>query len=315
MLIQSQIFYILTNIYRKSKLNGLFSALWTVNFFVGKKWNLVVYVDKVFKRLIFIFKGRCKNFDFLRLSTYFCGMLIIKKVDKYFCFCYNSDMQSNVEEMLNEHKDEFGKFKTILTESNKKFNLTAISDENEVKIKHFYDSIAPERFFKYGARVAEIGSGGGFPSVPLMIVRKDLKFTLIESTGKKCDYLKEVVESLSLNCEQVLNIRAEDGAKDPFLREKFDVVTARAVAKLNTLSEYCLPYVKVGGTFIAYKGDGEDIGEAEKAISILGGKIEEIFEYELPDGYGKRRAVIIKKVSATPSKYPRGNGKERKNPL
>ncbi|MDE6586232.1 MAG: 16S rRNA (guanine(527)-N(7))-methyltransferase RsmG [Clostridia bacterium] len=224
-------------------------------------------------------------------------------------------MQNNVEEMLNEYKDGFDKFRTILLESNKKFNLTAISDENEVQIKHFYDSVAPERFFKQGARVAEIGSGGGFPSVPLMIVRKDLKFTLIESTGKKCDYLKEVVESLGLHCEQVLNIRAEDGAKDPQLREKFDVVTARAVAKLNTLSEYCLPYVKVGGTFIAYKGDGEDITEAERAISILGGKIEEVYEYELPCGYGKRRVVIIKKVSATPLKYPRGNGKERKNPL
>lgn len=151
--------------------------------------------------------------------------------------------------------------------------------------------------------------------MPLMIVRRDLKFTLIESTGKKCEYLKGVVDSLNLNCEQVLNIRAEDGGRDKNLREKFDIVTARAVAKLNTLCEYCLPYVKVGGVFIAYKGDGEDIEEAENAIAVLGGKTEKIFEYELPENFGKRRAVIIKKVCATPEKYPRGNGRERKNPL
>lgn len=138
---------------------------------------------------------------------------------------------------------------------------------------------------------------------------------MIESTGKKCEFLRGIVDKLNLNCEQVLNIRAEDGARDVKLREKFDVATARAVAKLNTLAEYCLPYVKVGGYFIAYKGEGEDISEAEKALKILGGRIEDIFCYDLPFESGKRRALIIKKVCATPSVYPRGNGKERKNPL
>lgn len=224
-------------------------------------------------------------------------------------------MDIKAEENIKKNFKKFEKFKEILLESNKKFNLTSVCDEKEVYIKHFYDSIAPEKYFFKDAKVAEIGSGGGFPSIPLMIVRKDLKFTLIESTGKKCEYLKSAVQKLDLNCEKVLNVRAEDGARDFNLREKFDIVTARAVAKLNTLSEYCLPFVKKGGVFIAYKSDKEDISEAENAIKILGGKIDEIFEYELPENLGKRRAVIIKKISATPLKYPRGNGKERKNPL
>lgn len=224
-------------------------------------------------------------------------------------------MDIKAEENIKNNIKNFEEFKEILLENNKKFNLTSVRDEKEVYIKHFYDSLAPEKYFFKEAKVVEIGSGGGFPSIPLMIVRKDLKFTLIESTGKKCEYLKSVVQKLNLNCEKILNVRAEDGARDFTLREKFDIVTARAVAKLNTLSEYCLPFVKKGGFFIAYKSDKEDISEAENAIKILGGKIDEIFDYELPENFGKRLAVIIKKISATPLKYPRGNGKERKNPL
>lgn len=210
---------------------------------------------------------------------------------------------------------KFCEFEKILSENNKKFNLTAICDKKDVYIKHFCDSIIPESLFPLGADVAEIGSGGGFPSIPLKIVRPDLKFTLIESTGKKCTHLNEVVDSLALGCVKVLNMRAEDGARSD-LREKFDVCTARAVARLNTLCEYCLPYVKVGGLFIAYKGDAaEEIDESVSAIKILGGKIERLFEYELPENNGKRVALVIKKVKNTPEKYPRGQGKERKQPL
>lgn len=219
-------------------------------------------------------------------------------------------------EIGGEAEKKFSEFYRMLKEANEKFNLTAVTDEKEVKIKHFYDSIAPEKLFPKGARAIEIGSGGGFPSVPLMIVRPDIKFTLVESTGKKCAFLEEVVEKLSLNCEKVLNIRAEDGAKREELREKFDVCCARAVARLNTLAEYCLPYVKVGGVFIAYKGDCEDeLAEAENAVKILGGKAESAFFYSLPEDMGKRTAQVIKKVRPTPLKYPRGQGKERKSPL
>lgn len=212
--------------------------------------------------------------------------------------------------------DKFQKFNGILTEYNQKYNLTAISDEKEVYIKHFFDSVQPQKYFASRAKVVEIGSGGGFPSVPLKIVRDDLSFTLIESTGKKCEYLKQVVDKLGFDGVQVLNIRAEDGGKDGALREKFDVATARAVARLNTLCEYCLPFVKVGGRFIAYKGDAdEEIKEAENAIKTLGGAIEKIEKYDLPEGFGKRTVIVIKKVKATPEKYPRGRGLERKKPL
>ena len=143
-----------------------------------------------------------------------------------------------------------------------------------------------------------------------------MSFTLIESTGKKCAFLNTVVDNLSLNGVKVLNIRAEDGGRMQNLREKFDVCTARAVAALNTLCEYCLPFVKVGGRFIAYKGDcADELEKSRGAIKILGGEIKRIENYELPCNGGKRTVVIIKKVGATPLKYPRGRGLERKKPL
>lgn len=213
------------------------------------------------------------------------------------------------------YEKRFSAFKNLLQSYGKICNLTAVTDDCGILYKHFLDSVAAEEFFPFGASVAEIGSGGGFPSVPLKIIREDLKFTLIESTGKKCAFLKEVKKELALENFSVLNIRAEDGAKNPALREKFGVCCARAVAPLNVLSEYCLPFVERGGLFIAYKGDcADEIKNAENAIGILGGKTEKIVNYTLPV-CGKRTLVIIKKVGATPQKYPRGQGKERKNPL
>lgn len=219
-------------------------------------------------------------------------------------------------EISEECENKLEIFKNLLLEYNKLYNLTAICDEKSVYLKHFYDSILPEKFFPQGASVAEVGSGAGFPSIPLKIVRDDLSFTLIESTGKKCAFLNTVVDNLSLSKVNVLNIRAEDGGRIQNLRENFDVCTARAVAELNTLCEYCMPFVKVGGRFIAYKGDcAEEIEKSRGAIKILGGEIERIENYELPCGGGKRTAIVIKKVSATPLKYPRGRGLERKKPL
>lgn len=204
----------------------------------------------------------------------------------------------------------------MLLEYNKRCNLTSITDEKEVFIKHFLDSVAGESLFPVNAKVAEIGSGGGFPSIPLKIIRDDLSFTLIEATGKKCAFLNGVVESLDLKCVKVENIRAEDGAHDKNLREKFDVACARAVAKLNTLCEYCLPYVKVGGAFVAYKGEAEEETEAAaNAIEILGGRPDKVLSFDLPDGGGKRNIIKIIKVKHTPALYPRGQGRERKNPL
>lgn len=220
------------------------------------------------------------------------------------------------KENLNQKMiDKFEKFNIILKEWNNKFNLTSITDDLDVEIKHFLDSIKGERYFFKNANVVEIGSGGGFPSIPLMIIRSDLKFTLIESVGKKCEFLKFAIKELDLNGE-VLNLRAEDCGKNGKYREKFDIVTARAVAKLNTLSEYCIPLIKKGGLFIAYKGEdnGEEI-EATNAIKILGGKYKEKSTYTLYNNEINRTIHIIEKVENTPLKYPRGNGKERSKPL
>lgn len=215
-----------------------------------------------------------------------------------------------------ESLEKLEKFKDLLIEYNEKYNLTAICGEKDIYIKHFCDSILPESLFPQGAKVVEIGSGGGFPSLPLKIARDDLSFTLIESTGKKCNFLNAAVDSLNLNGVQVLNIRAEEGGRTEKLREKFDIATARAVAKLNTLCEYCLPFVKVGGLFIAYKGDcGKELEESISAINILGGKVQFVKNYSLPEDGGKRTVIVIKKVCATPLKYPRGRGLERKKPL
>lgn len=211
---------------------------------------------------------------------------------------------------------KFKEFGELLLEHNKICNLTSIVDEKGVKYKHFLDSLAGESYFPENSDVIEIGSGGGFPSIPLKLFRDDLRFTLVESTGKKCAYLEKVVDKLGLKCVQVKNIRAEDGAHDKNLREKFDIACARAVARLNTLCEYCLPFVKTGGRFIAYKGGAEEeIREAQNAIKTLGGEIEEVVNYGLPEDEGKRTLIIIRKIKTTPDKYPRGQGKERKNPL
>ena len=214
------------------------------------------------------------------------------------------------EEQLNDFKI----FYSLLLEWNEKFNLTSILNEKEVEIKHFYDSLKGFNYFKENAKVVEIGSGGGFPSIPLMILRRDLEFTLIESVNKKCIFLNEVIKKLNLNAK-VLNIRAEEGAKNVNLRENFDHVTARAVARLNTLCEYCIPFIKIGGTFIAYKGSDvlEEV-EAKNAVKKLGATLYKKESYPLFNN-GERNIYVYKKIEKTDAKYPRGNGKERKNPL
>ena len=152
--------------------------------------------------------------------------------------------------------------------------------------------------------------------MPLKLIRDDLSFTLVESVGKKCEFLHAVVDKLGLSNVNIYSKRAEDLAKDAMHREKYDAATARAVARMNTLCEYCLPFVKTGGVFVVYKsGDMEEIEEAKNAYKILGGKLISAEKYELPQGYGERVLAIVEKVKNTPAKYPRGQGKERKAPL
>lgn len=236
--------------------------------------------------------------------------------------CYNNDDMELRDinkiyntEILGEKREKLEAFRSLLLEYNQRYNLTTILEEKEVYYKHFLDSAAGVDLFEKNATVAEIGSGAGFPSIVLKILREDLSFDLFESVGKKCEFLKVVADKLGLTDVRVHNIRAEDAAKGEF-REKFDYVTARAVARMNTLCEYCLPFVKVGGKFIAYKsGDVTEIEEAQNAYKILGGKLTGVYPYALPEEFGNRVLAVVEKVKNTPSKYPRGQGKERKMPL
>jgi 16S rRNA (guanine527-N7)-methyltransferase len=213
-------------------------------------------------------------------------------------------------------QEKLNLFKKLLIFYNNSFNITSIIEDKDIIIKHFFDSIAGESYFKKEAKVIEIGSGGGFPSIPLKIIREDLIFTLNEATGKKCQFLNTVIKELDLKNIEVINDRAEILAKNQVYREKYDVATARAVAKLNTLSEYCMPFVKTGGLFIAYKGESaEEITEAQNAIKVLGGKLQQVYSYELLENYGKRNLIIIEKINNCDKKYPRGQGKERSKPL
>ena len=215
-----------------------------------------------------------------------------------------------------EQEEKFEKFCGILKEYNEKFNLTSITDDEGIYEKHFTDSLKGEEFFPLNAKVIEIGSGGGFPSVPLKIARADLSFTLLEATEKKCGYLRTVGKELGFGNYVVVCGRAEEFGKKGEYREKFDVATARAVARLNVLCEYCLPFVKKGGYFVAYKGDAqEEIKEAEKAMEILGGKIVEVKDFILSEKSGRRNIIVIKKERETPAEYPRLNGAIKKKPL
>ena len=215
-----------------------------------------------------------------------------------------------------EKKEVFDAYRALILEYNEKYNLTTILQEEDMFYKHFLDSVAGVDLFPKNAHVIEIGSGAGFPSLPLKLLRPDLSFTLVESVGKKCEFLRAAVDRLGLSNMNIYSKRAEDMAKDPAFRERFDIVTARAVARMNTLCEYCLPFVKKGGAFVAYKsGDESELMEAESAYKVLGGKLKAIYRYELPLEYGARTLAVVEKIKPTPPKYPRGQGKERKSPL
>lgn len=201
--------------------------------------------------------------------------------------------------------DNFIKYYNLLIEGNKICNLTAITDEDGVVEKHFYDSIFPQKYFSLNAKVLDIGAGAGFPSIPLKLVRDDLSFTLLDSLNKRINFLNNTIQTLNLKNIAAMHGRAEDFAKLSDYREKFDITTARAVANLKVLSEYCLPFVKVGGQFIAYKSGNceEEINEAKQIICELGGKISKVIDYNIVEN--SRKLVIIEKIKETPKKYPR----------
>ena len=203
--------------------------------------------------------------------------------------------------------------KNLMIEKNKVINLTGITEYNDVFIKHYLDSILPLNEIKSNSKVLDIGTGAGFPGVPLKIMDSSLNVTLLDSLNKRINFLNEVIDALSLNNIKAVHSRAEDYVN--VSRETFDYVVSRAVARLNTLLEYCLPFVKVGGYFIAYKSNdtNEEIKESTNALKVLGGKIEKRLEFDLEGN--KRTLLFIKKIKETPKKYPRGQNKPKNNPL
>lgn len=208
--------------------------------------------------------------------------------------------------------EQFQKYFELLVEWNEKMNLTAITDESGVAHKHFADSLSLLNFvdIPQNSTLADVGTGAGFPGVVLKIARPDIKLTLIDSLNKRLVFLNEVCSQLGIDAE-LIHSRAEDGARDEKLRESFDFVASRAVARMNVLSEYCLPYVKVGGAFCAMKGAqaNEEFKESLNAINTLGGKLENKYFFELPENGGERAIAVVRKVRNTPQKYPRQSGK------
>lgn len=212
---------------------------------------------------------------------------------------------------------QFQKLAKLLVEQNKTMNLTAITDPDGIAVKHFADSISvlTATEFPKNARVLDVGTGAGFPGIPLLIMRPDLDLTMLDSTAKKLKYVTNTVEELGLSAN-VLHARAEEAGQSKEYRETFDIVCSRAVAALNVLCEYCLPFVKVGGYFAAMKAAKaqEEIDGAKAAIKLLGGKIVEEKSFRLSDG-GERNIIIIKKISHVPPKYPRVSAQIAKKPL
>lgn len=218
----------------------------------------------------------------------------------------------------------FEKYFELLIEKNKVMNLTAITDKEDVIVKHFIDSIALIPYLldkginiNNELKIIDIGTGAGFPGLPLKIMMPDVKFTLLDSLNKRVSFLNEVIDELKLKDIEALHGRAEDYASDNKYREKYDICVSRAVANLSTLSEYCIPFVKEDGFFISYKAgeSEEEINNSKNAIKILGGKINKVEEFVLPGTDASRVFVFIRKLELTDKKYPRKAGVPAKKPL
>lgn len=241
------------------------------------------------------------------------------KIADYDLQQFRKDLASLSVSLTDKQIEQFIIYYELLVEKNKVMNLTAITEFDEVLKKHFIDSLSLIKAYDVtqDISVIDIGTGAGFPGIPLKIAFPNMKITLLDSLNKRIGFLQEVINTLGLEGIEALHGRAEDYAKPGKLREQFDLCVSRAVANLSTLSEYCLPYVKVGGKFISYKSEkiSEEMKEAEHAISILGGKIENQVAFTLPDSDIYRNLFIITKCDKTPKQYPRKAGTASKNPI
>ena len=213
--------------------------------------------------------------------------------------------------------EQFYKYMNLLIEWNEKINLTAIIEPEEIILKHFIDSLTICKYIENNAILADVGTGAGFPGIPLKIYRPDIKITLVDSLNKRINFLNEVINNLELKNIVTIHSRVEDFGKNKNYREKYDYVTARAVANLNTLSEYLVPIVKVNGKAICMKGNDvqDEVDNAKHAIKILGGTVEKVDYFKLPNSDISRNIIVVKKVNNTPARFPRKAGMPSKEPL
>jgi 16S rRNA (guanine527-N7)-methyltransferase len=238
----------------------------------------------------------------------------------------NHDMQLLIDgcanmglEINDRQLSSFEAYLSLLLEWNQKFNLTAITDPEQVIVQHFLDSISVIKLGLIQGQelVLDMGTGAGFPGVPIKIMMPEIRLTLVDSVQKKTLFLQEVIRQLDLNRSEAIHARAEDLGKTGHQREAYDLVVSRAVAELRVLLEYCLPFVKTGGYFISHKGPGaaEEVEQARKALQILGGKAVKTEKIQIPFSEKTHNLVVIKKTEKTPKNYPRAAGKPKKSPL
>lgn len=213
--------------------------------------------------------------------------------------------------------EQFYKYMELLLQWNQKINLTAITDQKEIIIKHFIDSITISKYIKQNENLLDVGTGAGFPGIPIKIIRPDIKITLLDSLNKRINFLDDVINQLKLENIYTVHARIEEFGQNKKYREKFDNVTSRAVANLSVLSEYMIPLTKIGGKCICMKGSEivEELEESKSSIKILGGKIKNIDEFKLPETDIGRNVIIIEKQNKTPSKFPRKPGTPTKEPI
>ena len=235
--------------------------------------------------------------------------------EKIISYCENKNI-----EVTEQKLQQLAKFYELMVEKNKVMNLTGITEWDDVVLRHFIDSLSIVEVFDlnhFQGRVLDLGTGAGFPGIPLKIMFPNLSIVLFDSLNKRIKFLQEVIDELDLDLIEAIHGRAEEYGRNPSYREKFDLVVSRAVANISTLSEYCLPFVKIDGSFISYKTDSieEEIQNAGKAISILGGKISKLEHYTLFDSDMSRSLLEIKKIKSTGKKFPRKAGLPSKEPL
>lgn len=234
--------------------------------------------------------------------------------EKLYELCKNNEI-----DLSDKQLEQFQIFYDYMIEMNQVMNLTSITEEDEVILKHFYDSMSVVKYYDFesGEHVIDVGTGAGFPGIPLAILLPKIQFTLMDSLNKRITFLKNVVEKCGLKNVECIHSRAEELAKDEEYREKYDICVSRAVANLSVLLEYCIPFIKKGGKFISYKSisSEEELTDSKNAQNKLCCKLKNNISFELPDTDNKRNFLIFEKFDHTASKYPRNNGIPRKKPL